>query len=457
MAAQYGQRQAAEEGTGVEVRGRQITSRVDVRLQPAAIISGRIFDDAGEGLAGVEIELLAKRYLPGGVSPVAVGFAQTEASGFFRVGDLQEGEDYVRAYVPAAVRPSKGDGTQAYAPTYFPQAPRIEEAQPLLVVAGQELFDVNFALATDRKRVLTGTLVDPAGLPVDRARVHIMMLRGGTFSETARVSSNGSFQIRDVVPGDYMLQVEDAGDSTRWLSAMRQITVDDDVTVELVARQGARLEGRIVRENGDPLPFDPRTIEVGFEQRLEGRPGTADLVNMVRRKVVQRDGTFSIESPGIASFLQTSGLPSNWTLKAIRLDGADITDQATDFGAGVRRQVEIVLTDRISGVVGLVTDRNNRVVLNHTVVVFPENTSRWKAPSRFVRSVRPRQDGWFQIEDLPPAEYLAVAVESLPRNASSDPAVLERLWPQATRFRLGEGERRTVQLKLSPTPDGLLD
>ena len=167
VAAQYGQRRAAEDGTGVEVRGGQITSRVDVRLQPAAIISGRILDDAGEGLAGVEIEVLARRYLPGGAAPVAVGFAQTEASGVFRVGDLQEGEYYVRAYVPAAVRPSKGDGTQAYAPTYFPQAARIDEAQPILVVAGQELFDVNFALATVRKRVVSGTLVDPAGLPID--------------------------------------------------------------------------------------------------------------------------------------------------------------------------------------------------------------------------------------------------------------------------------------------------
>ena len=56
---------------------------------------------------------------------------------------------------------------------------------------------------------------------------------------------------------------------------------------------------------------------------------------MVRRKVVQRDGTFSIESPGGSSFLQVSRLPPNWTLKAIRLEGADITDQATDFGDGV--------------------------------------------------------------------------------------------------------------------------
>ena len=169
------------------------------------------------------------------------------------------------------------------------------------------------------------------------------------------------------------------------------------------------------------------------------------------------DGTFSIESPGTPSSIRVSQLPSNWTVKAIRLEGTDITDQATDFGDGVLRQVEIVLTDRISSVVGLVTDRNNRVILNHTVVIFPENTNRWKAPSRFVRSARPRQDGWFQIEDLPPADYLAVAVESLPRNAWSDPAVLERLWPLATRFQLREGERRTLQLKLSPAPNGLLN
>ena len=457
VAAQYGQRQASEDGTGIEVRGGQITARVDIRLQPAGIISGRILDGAGDGLSGVEIEVLAKRYLPGGVSSVAVGLAQTEASGVFRVGDLQEGEYYVRAYVPAAVRPSKGDGTQAYAPTYFPQAARIDEAQPVFVLAGQELFDVNFALATVRRRVVSGTVIDPAGLPVDRARVHMIMLRGGTFSETARVSANGSFQIRNVMPGDYMLQVGDPGESTRWLSAMRHITVDDDMSVELVARRGARLEGRIVRENEDPLPFDPRTIEVGFELRIEGPPGTLDLVTGLHRKVVQRDGTFSIESPGGPSFMQISQLPPNWTVKAIHLEGADITDQDTDFGDGALRHVEIVLTDRISGVVGLVTDRNNRIVLNHTVVVFPENTNRWKAPSRFVRTARPRQDGRFEIEDLPPADYFAVAIESLPRNAWSDPAVLERLWPLATRFQLREGEQRTLQLKLSAAPNGLLN
>jgi hypothetical protein len=459
VAAQYGQRQAGEDGTGVEVRGGQITSRVDVRLQPAGIISGRIFADSGEGLAGVEIELLAKRSGTGGAMPPAVGFAQTEASGVFQVGDLQEGEYYVRAYVGPTVRPSKGDETQAYAPTYFPNVMRIDEAQPISVGAGQESFGVDFALATTRTYVISGRLIDPAGPPLDRAKVVIIRIGGNSaLNHTAPVSSNGSFQIRNVMPGDYMLRVEDSGQTLRWLAAVQQITVDADLSgLQVVARRGARLEGRILRDDGDALPFDPGTLRVGLEQRMERRPGIPGGVYGAGGRSPESDGTFSIETPGGPSNLWVMGLPSGWTVKAIRLEGTDITDQATDFGDGVLRKVEIALTNKVSGVVGIVTDRNNRVILNHTIIVFPEDTKRWKAPSRFVRAVRPRQDGQFEIAHLPPADYLAVALESLPRSASSDPRVLERLWPLATRFELREGERRTLQLKLSATPGGLLD
>ena len=283
VAAQYGQRQAAEDGTGVEVRGGQITSRVDIRLQPAAIISGRILDDAGEGLAGVEIELLAKRYGPGGASPVPMGFAQTEASGVFRVGDLQEGEYYVRAYVPAAVgrqgRRDAGVRTDIFSASSANRRGAAGSCCRRPGALRREFRSRDGQEARGQRH---------SGRPCRAAHrsseSHIMMLRGGTFSETARVSSNGSFEIRNVVPGDYMLQVQDAGESTRWLSATRHITVDDDVSVELVARRGARLEGRIVRESGDPLPFDPRTIEVGFEQRIGGLPGTADWVNGLRQE-----------------------------------------------------------------------------------------------------------------------------------------------------------------------------
>jgi hypothetical protein len=63
-------------------------------------------------------------------------------------------------------------------------------------------------------------------------------------------------------------------------------------------------------------------------------------------------------------------------------------------------------------------------------------------------------DGSFRLDALPPADYRAVAVDVLPWHAWTDVAVLARLWSSATRFRLGEGEERTVNLRPSPAPAG---
>jgi hypothetical protein len=87
-----------------------------VWLEAAGSISGRVFDERGEGVAGVEVELVTRRYVPGGTLAVGVGFAQTEALGVFRIDDVVTGDYYVRAYVsgrmpsgPADALPSTGD------------------------------------------------------------------------------------------------------------------------------------------------------------------------------------------------------------------------------------------------------------------------------------------------------------------------------------------------------------
>jgi beta-lactamase regulating signal transducer with metallopeptidase domain len=455
---QYGQRQPAEDAVSVAVRARQVLSDIDVRLYPMGIVSGRIVDDSGKGLEGVEIELLMRRRGPIGGTAGAVAFGQTDSSGVFRVGELDAGVYFVRAYTRGLKRPARSEPGHVLAPTFFPGVTRMADAEPIVVGAGQERVDIDFALAAARTLVVAGTLSDPSGPRLDQARVMIMRGGGSSPMQTASVSSSGRFEIHDVLPGDYMLTVEDRADPNRWTAAFSHINIDADVSdLRIAARRGARLEGRIVRDGDDPLPFDPRTIEIVFEQRTPGFPGAGDLLNMSGRKIVERDGTFSTVSPGGASLLKVGSLPSGWTVKAIRLDSGDITDQPTDFGENSRRAVEIVLTNRISDVVGVAVDSNGRIVANHTVVVFPEDTSRWKVPSRFVRATRPRQDGWFHIEDLPPANYLAVAVESLPRNAWTDPRVLDLLWPIATRFRLTEGDRRSLQLKVASLPPGLLE
>ncbi|MDP6581841.1 MAG: hypothetical protein QF681_14400 [Vicinamibacterales bacterium] len=73
-----------------------------------------------------------------------------------------------------------------------------------------------------------------------------------------------------------------------------------------------------------------------------------------------------------------------------------------------------------------------------------------------MRSVHAAQGGNYRIDGLPPADYLAIAVDSLPRFAATSPEVLERLWPQATPFRLDDGEQQLLNLRLARTPAGLL-
>ena len=60
--AYYGQRDAADRSAAVDVRAGRLTRGIDVRLMPAGTVSGRVFDDRGDGLAGVEIELVGERY-----------------------------------------------------------------------------------------------------------------------------------------------------------------------------------------------------------------------------------------------------------------------------------------------------------------------------------------------------------------------------------------------------------
>ena len=103
---------------------------------------------------------------------------------------------------------------------------------------------------------------------------------------------------------------------------------------------------------------------------------------------IRSDWTFSIDGVTGLATLSLQELPPGWRVKSVRLDGADITYDATDFGEGQHRHVEIVLTDEVvavSSVFGSDTDDRGRVVSDYTVVVFPENRDRLRPPSPFVK------------------------------------------------------------------------
>ena len=159
------------------------------------------------------------------------------------------------------------------------------------------------------------------------------------------------------------------------------------------------------------------------------------------------DGTFTLTSLFGPSLIRVGGLSQGWMLEAILVAGSDVTDTPFDFRPNEEINAEIVLADRITQVSGTVSDRDGAPSNDFTVVVFPEDETKWAPPSRYVKSARPDQQGLIKILGLPPDDrYLAVAIDYVEEGGAVDPDFLDRIKNRATRFRLGEGASATVDL-----------
>jgi beta-lactamase regulating signal transducer with metallopeptidase domain len=447
----YGQAEGALRGTPIEVRNGRVSSGIDVRLKASGVISGRILDDRGEGLQGVEIVLQPVQGAGGRFQPA---FAQTVEGGRYRVS-ASPGDYYVRAYTEGSIKPTKGDGTQAYASTFYPNARKAEEAQPIRIEPGLEIYDIDFPLATSGKLRVAGTVVDPSGESLETVRVAVRSLGMSSTNRESSVSldAQGRFEVRDVVPGEYMVLVWDSRRTSRWVGTMRRMTIDEDVDdLELRASNGGSVAGRVVRDPLSTRPLDLTEVRVSVEKQLEG----GGLTMTGSLGPVAADGTFALESPGGPVTVSVTSVPEGWTVKSVSLDRVDIAGQFVELGGGATHQLVVVLSDRQSTVAGLVVDRNGRPLGGYAVVLFADDQTRWAPSSPFLMEERSSQTGQFRMKDVPAGDYLAVAVPDLPFRAFTKADVLAQLQSIATRLKVDEGEQKVISIRASPVPASLI-
>jgi beta-lactamase regulating signal transducer with metallopeptidase domain len=449
----FGKTSADQPEMPVHVAAGQRASSIDVRLERAGSVSGRILSDRGEGLPGVEVELLRHTYLPGGSQPIPIAFAQTVERGEFRFGDVTPGKYYVRAYAARAIEPTrKESASRSYAATYFPETTDISFAQPLSLASGQELAGVDFALMTAKMSVVSGRLVDPNGASLATAMIHLIPFPMGVDDvRRAFATADGRFRFDNVAASSYMLTVSDTVDGRSWNTAVRDVTVPGDVTdLLLVAGPSVWLEGQVSRDDGRPLPFDPSELRINTVQRTS----SAGFHGAGSTKV-ENNGRFLMRSGAGLMNLGVVGLPPRWFVKSAQLDGVDITDVSFDLTPGGQRRLDITLSDRVSRLTGTVTDRSARPVSNALVIIFPDNRARWTNTSS-IHTTFSRPQGGYEIDGLPIANYRVVAVTSLPNRAWTDPDVLERLWSSAAPLSLDGLGESALHLKVVAPPTDLL-
>jgi len=168
--------------------------------------------------------------------------------------------------------------------------------------------------------------------------------------------------------------------------------------------------------------------------------------NMTMQMSGGNDTDFQLAGSSGPTRLEVEGLPDGWAVKAILLDGDDVTDEAFDL-TGKAGNLRVVLTDRLTFLSGTV--QSNSEIRDHNILVFVDDPTKWTSPSRFVRATRADADGRFQIRGLPPGErYFAAALDYLEAGEEQNRQLLERLRSRATSVTLGEGEQRSIQVDL---------
>jgi hypothetical protein len=140
-------------------------------------------------------------------------------------------------------------------------------------------------------------------------------------------------------------------------------------------------------------------------------------------------------------------LPDAWAVKAIVVNGSDVTDTKLTLAANEQADATVVLTNRLTTLTGTVSTEGQPV--SAEVVVFAADASKWSYPSRFIRTASADDKGRFRISGLPSGErYLAVAADYLDEGEHYDPEFLERMRGTATEFSLDDAETRTLDLKV---------
>jgi protocatechuate 3,4-dioxygenase beta subunit len=457
---QYGQRRSNEPGTPLLLADGQNVTAANLALPRGGVIAGRVTDDYGEPIARAMVQALRHFYGPDGQRrPQPNQVATTDDLGQFRLFGLAPGEYIVSAagqqggFISGG--PAMADTSATYLMSYFPGTPNINDAQMIPVSAGQEA-NVQFALSVGRLSRVAGTVVDSSGRPLANAMTTLQSPSGGFPGgmSGAMTGPDGSFSLANVAPGDYVLNVQPINrfGSEAPIAEAGSVPLSvgdaDIVNLRVTTSPGATVSGRVVFEGTAPqgngpggrVRVLPQSTGLGLQMGVQVGSESG---------LVRDDGSFELKDVRGQVLFRVAVGPA-WMLKSVSLEGSDITDAPTDLaGPEAVSGVTIVLTDKLTDVSGQVTDGRGQPLKDYLVVVQPGEPKIGAALTRYLRTMRPEQDGRFRVRGLPPGDYFATAVESLEQGRQFVPDVQARLRDTARRFTVREGESVVLDLRLT--------
>ena len=449
----FGQTRPFEAGQPIPVKEGQRVEPIDLRLPRGGAIAGAVLDETGRPLIAATVRVWRPQFVRGTRRLISVGTGRTDDAGEFRVFGLQPGS-YL---VSASTYFRQGLDTQitsetGYAPTFYPGTRAEASATAVTVRMGQTTGGVTFTLDYRKVGSIAGATFFPDG---QAARFGAALPsvrpfgRPDAFIPTTVISGDGvtsNFRAGGLAPGEYDVRAISTVAGSPPQGAFTRVTLNGenitDVRLDLKPLPSA--SGHVVVDPSLTAPAQRTAIRIATEpiDPWSDPPPTALAVTPAD------DLSFTVYAvPGRARIKPT--LPKGWALKAVRVQGRDVTDAGIDFRSGETiAEIEVEITNRLTLVSGSARNQKGEPAEDYAVIVFSRERQQWDGDSRHFASLRADQQARFEISGLAPGDYYAVALDYLDPADAQDPALLERLSRGALSFSLQDRESKTLDLRL---------
>jgi protocatechuate 3,4-dioxygenase beta subunit len=450
---EYGSKAPMRPGTQITLAAGQTLKEISIRLQPHGVIAGRVLDEDGEPLAGVQVMAMTHRYMQGRKQLMPAQGSSTNDLGEYRIFGLAPGKYFLSAVyrgtggmggmaVERASTPGGPVQDEGYAPTYYPGTNDSSAAVPLQSTSGQALTNIDVRLQRTRTVRVKGRVVGAPG----HARVMVMMMAQNDFMGGGRQMASpqgpdGAFEIRGVTPGSYHVAAQVA-DQNGQLTARTPINVGNSnvENIELVLRPGTTVTGRVRIEGESQVT--PSQVSVNL-QPIEMSPfgggGSAQ---------VNADGTFTVQNvqPNtyrVVAFVRPQG---GGYVKSVFAGDQELRDSELVVGDGAAPTLQITLGIATAKVAGQVAADPPTANQGAMVVLLPPGEKRERMD--LFRTAMVDGTGKFSINAVPPGEYTAYAWDSVEPGAWQDPEFLQRFEAKGKKVVLKENDSITLELEL---------
>ena len=428
-------------GTGEKVE-------TSIGLIVGSAIEGRVVDGRGEPVTGATVS--AARVVLGSLARTTASPSPTDDLGRYRIYGLEPGEYVVAAEVSTVGAETGGVNADALVTTYHPDSLDGLAAQKVRVPPLQDVHGIDIQLIEARRYTLSGTIHTSEGQPPSPGQARATVMRrtlGGSLTRTIAVGADGRFIVRDLDPGDYILEVRGPAQPSPAQPAefaSLPLTLNQDVLDVVVTTQpGVTVGGRLVLAEGGTI--DASRIQI----TLQGTTTGSQLAT-TSSSALDGDLRFTFKDAFGPKLLRPGALPAPWALAAVTLNGTDITDTPTSFRREDDGRVELIVTTRPATVEGTVRAEDGGDAAASTVYVFPEEKSFWRRWSARLRIVDTDEAGRFSVKGLPAGRYLAVAVARdgfrMPGDATEE--CFAALASKSVSLEIEEGRQRSVALRL---------